>query len=370
MGSLSSSNTILKVQRSFIHTMSTENFAIPRSVIWKEDFISLLNQQKIPQLTEYLELRKIEDVWEAIQSLKVRGAPAIGITAAYGLALAALQDPSDKLEDFLLNLKKNRDYLASSRPTAVNLFWALDRLMNSVAGVKTLDEAKTKILNEAIAIEKEDEKVCQLIGEHALSVFKDGDRIMTICNAGSIATAKYGTALAPFYLAKERNIELSVFACETRPVLQGARLTTWELMQAGVDVTLITDNMAAHTIKSKNISAIIVGADRIAANGDTANKIGTFNLALLAQAFNIPFYVAAPLSTFDPSITNGDQIPIEERNPEEITQIGGVQVAPENVKVFNPAFDVTPNDLIAGIITEKGIITGDYVGEINRLFSK
>ncbi|MCM3160146.1 S-methyl-5-thioribose-1-phosphate isomerase [Metabacillus litoralis] len=349
--------------------MLNENFAIPRSVIWKEDYVSLLNQQKIPQVTEYLELRNIEDVWEAIQSLKVRGAPAIGITAAYGLALAALQDQSKSFEEFHQNLQKSHDYLASSRPTAVNLFWALDRLMKSVSNVQTIDEAKSTILNEAILIEKEDEQVCQLIGEHALSVFKDGDRIMTICNAGSIATAKYGTALAPFYLAKEKNINLSVYACETRPVLQGARLTTWELMQAGVDVTLITDNMAAHTIKSKDITAIIVGADRIAANGDTANKIGTFNLALLAKSFNIPFYVAAPLSTFDPSITDGDQIPIEERNPEEVTQINGIQVAPKDVKVFNPAFDVTPNILIAGIITEKGIITGEYTEEIKKLFS-
>jgi len=350
--------------------MTAQNFVIPRSVLWKGEYISLLNQQKIPKVTEYLELKTVEDVWEAIQSLKVRGAPAIGITAAYGLALAAKLDSSHTYEGFLRNLEKHRNYLASSRPTAVNLFWALDRLMNSVKEVTDIDKAKATLLSEAKAIEAEDEQVCQSIGEHALSVFKDGDRIMTICNAGSIATAKYGTALAPFYLAKEKNIHLSVFACETRPVLQGARLTTWELMQAGVDVTLITDNMAAHTIKSKNISAMIVGADRIAANGDTANKIGTFNLALLAKAFNIPFYVAAPLSTFDIAITDGNQIPIEERHSEEITHIHGVQVAPEGVKVFNPAFDVTPNELIAGIITEKGILTGDYTKSISTLFQK
>ncbi|WP_226668443.1 S-methyl-5-thioribose-1-phosphate isomerase [Metabacillus litoralis] len=348
--------------------MTKTNFSIPQSVIWKEDHISLLDQQKIPQVTEYLELRSIEDVWEAIQSLKVRGAPAIGITAAFGLALAALQDQSNSIDQFLSNVTKNRDYLASSRPTAVNLVWALDRLTNSLAEVKSINEAKTKIVHEAIQVQIEDEEVCRLIGEHALTVFKNGDKVMTICNAGSIATAKYGTALAPFYLAKEKNIEISVFACETRPVLQGARLTTWELMQADVDVTLITDNMAAHTIKSKNISSIIVGADRIAANGDTANKIGTFNLALLAKAFNIPFYVAAPLSTFDPSISDGNLIPIEERHSEEITTLNGLRIAPEGVKVFNPAFDVTPSDLIAGIITEKGIISGDYQTEINKLF--
>lgn len=348
--------------------MATTKFTIPRSVIWKEESISLLNQQKIPHVTEYLELKTVEDVWEAIQSLKVRGAPAIGITAAFGLALTALQDPSDTLEDFQHNLKQNRDYLASSRPTAVNLVWALDRIVACIAEIKSINEAKSTIVQEAIQIQVDDEAVCRLIGEHALTVFNNGDRIMTICNAGSIATAKYGTALAPFYLAKEKNLDISVYACETRPVLQGARLTTWELMQADVDVTLITDNMAAHTIKSKNISAIIVGADRIAANGDTANKIGTFNLALLAKAFNIPFYVAAPLSTFDPTITDGNQIPIEERNPEEVTKLNGVRVAPEGVKVFNPAFDVTPNELIAGIITEKGILTGNYKEAISKLF--
>ena len=349
--------------------MSTTNLSIPQSVIWQEDSISLLNQQKIPQVTEYLVLTTVEEVWEAIQSLKVRGAPAIGITAAFGLALAALQDSSNTIDDFKHNIKLKRDYLASSRPTAVNLVWALDRLVSSIASSNTINEAKTTIVHEAIQIQIEDEDVCRLIGEHALSVFKNGDRVMTICNAGSIATAKYGTALAPFYLAKERNIDISVYACETRPVLQGARLTTWELMQANVDVTLITDNMAAHTIKSKQITAIIVGADRIASNGDTANKIGTFNLALLAKAFSIPFYVAAPLSTFDRSITDGNQIPIEERNSEEITTLNGIRIAPEGVKVFNPAFDVTPGELITGIITEKGILTGDYQQEITTLFT-
>jgi methylthioribose-1-phosphate isomerase len=349
--------------------MATTKFTIPRSVIWMEESISLLNQQKIPHVTEYLELTTIEAVFEAIQTLKVRGAPAIGITAAFGLALSALQDQSNTLEAFQLNIKQNRDYLASSRPTAVNLVWALDRLVTSIAETKSINEAKTKLIHEAIQIQVEDEEVCRLIGEHALSVFNDGDRIMTICNAGSIATAKYGTALAPFYLAKEQNKELSVFACETRPVFQGARLTTWELMQADVDVTLITDNMAAHTIKSKKISAIIVGADRIAANGDTANKIGTFNLAILAKSFNIPFYVAAPLSTFDPSISDGNQIPIEERNPDEVTEVNGVRIAPEGVKVFNPAFDVTPSELITGIITEKGILSGDYRELISDLFA-
>lgn len=350
--------------------MTTANFTIPRSVEWKDEKIILLNQQKLPHVNEYIEITTVQDVWDAIHSLKVRGAPAIGITAAFGLAQAALTYQTKSLEDFHSQLKKDHDYLASSRPTAVNLFWALNRLITSVKTAVSVNEAKTLLEHEAIQIQVEDEEVCRLIGENAISLFKGGDRIMTICNAGSIATAKYGTALAPFYIAKERNIQLSVFACETRPVLQGSRLTAWELMQADVDVTLITDNMAAHTIKTKGISAIIVGADRIAGNGDTANKIGTYNLAILAKAFHIPFYVAAPLSTFDPSISDGNEIPIEERDPKEVTHFNGVSIAPEGVNVFNPAFDVTPHELITGIITEKGVLSGNYQQEIYELFKE
>jgi methylthioribose-1-phosphate isomerase len=348
----------------------TEPFAIPRSVEWNDTHITILNQQKLPLVTEYLQLKNIKDVWEAIASLKVRGAPAIGITAAYGLALAAQQYETESVENFKKQLQKDRDYLASARPTAVNLFWALDRLVASVADVSSVNEAKTTLVHEAICIQIEDEDVCRRIGEHALSLFQNGDRILTICNAGSIATARYGTALAPFYLAKEKGMNLHVYASETRPVLQGARLTTWELMQAGIDVTLITDNMAAQTIKAKNITAVIVGADRIAANGDTANKIGTFGLALLAKAFGIPFYVAAPLSTIDLATKTGDEIPIEERNPEEVTHLAGTRIAPEGVNVYNPAFDVTPHHLITAIITEQGIIRGNYETELPALFAK
>ena len=339
---------------------------IPISVEWKEDHIVLLNQQKLPLEKEYLQLYTIQDVWEAIFSLKVRGAPAIGITAAYGLALVAQTIDSEDCSHFLLELEKNRKYLASSRPTAVNLTWALDRLMTSIKKCVSVNEAKTTLIHEAINIQLEDEAVCRQIGEYGLSLFHKGDRVLTICNAGSIATARYGTALAPFYLAKEKDFPLSVFACETRPVFQGARLTTWELQQAGVDVTLITDSMAAHTIKTKKINAIIVGADRITANGDTANKIGTYGLALLANAFNIPFYVAAPSSTFDLSRADGELIPIEERDSREVTYVGDVQVAPEGIHVFNPAFDVTPNELITAIITENGIISGNFIEEIPK----
>ncbi|MCG6795981.1 MULTISPECIES: S-methyl-5-thioribose-1-phosphate isomerase [Geobacillus] len=348
--------------------MST--FAIPRSVEWRETHVTILNQQKLPSIIEYIDLHTLEDVYEAIATLKVRGAPAIGITAAYGLALAALGYDTKSLDEFRRRLKQDRDYLAGARPTAVNLFWALDRLVAAVENAVSINEAKTALIHEAIRIQVEDEDVCRRIGEYALSLFRPGDRVMTICNAGSIATARYGTALAPFYLAKEKGIELSVYALETRPVLQGARLTAWELMQAGVDVTLITDNMAAQTIKAKQISAIIVGADRIARNGDTANKIGTFGLALLAKSFDIPFYVAAPLSTIDLTTKTGADIPIEERHPDEVTHIAGVRIAPEGVNVYNPAFDVTPNELITAIITEKGIIRGNYNATLPSLFTK
>lgn len=348
--------------------MST--FAIPRSVEWRETHVTILNQQKLPSIIEYIDLHTLEDVYEAIATLKVRGAPAIGITAAYGLALAALSYDTESLDEFRRRLKRDRDYLASARPTAVNLFWALDRLVTAAADALSVNEAKTALIHKAIRIQVEDEDVCRRIGEYALSLFRPGDRVMTICNAGSIATARYGTALAPFYLAKEKGIELSVYALETRPVLQGARLTAWELMQAGVDVTLITDNMAAQTIKAKGIGAIIVGADRIAQNGDTANKIGTFGLALLAKSFGIPFYVAAPLSTIDLATKTGADIPIEERHPDEVTHIAGVRIAPEGVNVYNPAFDVTPNELITAIITEKGIVRGDYNATLPSLFTK
>ncbi|MCY7754224.1 S-methyl-5-thioribose-1-phosphate isomerase [Bacillus haynesii] len=346
-----------------------EQFAVPRSVEWEETSVKILNQQKLPEKTEYLHLTTKEDVYDAIQTLKVRGAPAIGITAAFGLALCAQGIDTSDVSVFLRELGKIKDELNQARPTAVNLSWALNRLVKSTEGAKSVNEAKTNLIHEAIQIQVEDEETCRQIGQNALHLFKSGDSIMTICNAGSIATSRYGTALSPFYLAKTKDLDLHIYACETRPVLQGARLTAWELMQGGIDVTLITDSMAAHTMKEKNISAVIVGADRIARNGDTANKIGTYGLAILAKAFQIPFFIAAPLSTFDVSISCGDDIPIEERDPDEVRQINGTQIAPQEVPVFNPAFDITPHDLISGIITEKGIITDRFEEEIEALFS-
>jgi methylthioribose-1-phosphate isomerase len=340
------------------------------SVRYRGDHLLILDQQQLPHHTVYLNVTSIDHVWDAISKLKVRGAPAIGISAAFGLALWSNGEKEDNLDSFLSNLQDQRDYLASSRPTAVNLFWALDRVVKAAQKAVSVKDAKEIIEKEAIDIQTEDENTCRKIGEFALSLLQDGDAVMTICNAGAIATSKYGTALAPFHLAKEQGWNLSVYANETRPVLQGSRLTAWELQANDIDVTLITDNMAAHTLKTKNIKAVIVGCDRVAANGDTANKIGTFGLALQAKALGIPFYVACPLSTLDLETASGEEIPIEERPEEEVTHLNGVRIAPEGIKVFNPAFDVTPAEYITAIITEKGIVRGNYKEALSQYHEK
>lgn len=333
--------------------------------------LHILDQTKLPHITEFIEIQTVEDTWDAIKQLKVRGAPAIGIATAYGLVLAVKDAPEDSFDSFYQVFKKNLDYLASSRPTAVNLFWALNRLDELVKQQETqpISDIKASLTREAHAIRNEDEELCRAIGEHALTLLEDGMTVLTHCNAGGIATAKYGTALAPIYLAKEKGLDIKVIADETRPLLQGARLTTWELMQAGVDVTLIADNMAAMVMKKGMVQAVIVGCDRVAANGDAANKIGTYGVALLAKAHNIPFYVAAPTPTIDIDTPTGEDIPIEERGSEEITQAFGIETAPQGVNVFNPAFDVTPHDLITAIITEKGVIKGNYSEELKKLFN-
>lgn len=341
-----------------------------QSVRYDGETLYILDQTKLPQLKEFLELTDIKDVWDAIKQLKVRGAPAIGIAAAYGLVLGIKEAPEKDFDSFYEFFKKQSDYLATSRPTAVNLFWALKRMDARAKQVSSKPVAEIKMLlaEEAHLIRQEDEYVCSSIGENALTLFKDGMTVLTHCNAGGIATARYGTALAPFYLAKERGMDIKVFADETRPLLQGARLTAWELMQAGIDVTLITDSMAAMVMQKGMVQAVIVGCDRVASNGDVANKIGTYGVALLAKAHNIPFYVAAPLSTIDLETETGEDIPIEERAAEEITAGFGKSTAPDGVKVFNPAFDVTPHHLITAIITEKGIMRGNYSDELPRLF--
>jgi len=342
------------------------------SLKWEDDNLVILDQTKLPEKTEYIVLKTIEDVWEAIFKLKVRGAPAIGIAAAYGLYISIRNSKAKDFHEFYKELKANSDYLASSRPTAVNLFWALKRMEKRAQDSKdkSIEDIKRDLLMEAHAIRDEDEAMCKAIGENLLTLLKDGMTILTHCNAGGLATARYGTALAPIFLAKDRGWNIKVFADETRPLLQGARLTTWELLQYGVDVTLICDNMAAHVMSKGWIDAVITGFDRVAANGDAANKIGTYGLAVLAKAHNIPFYIAAPSSTIDIDTADGSGIVIEERSEDEVCCGFGKRTAPEGVKVYNPAFDVTPNHLITAIVTEKGILRPPYKEAIEKLIRK
>ncbi|MDB4867670.1 MAG: mtnA [Cohnella sp.] len=341
------------------------------SVRWTDSALDLLDQRLLPEEIVYLRLRTPQEVWEAIRELKVRGAPAIGIAAAYGVVLG-IQGWQGSSRELAMEVRRHAEYLATSRPTAVNLFWALDRMKARAdalaeAGLSA-EAAAEALLNEALQIQAEDEETNRLIGEHALTLFQDGMGVLTHCNAGGLATAKYGTALAPFYLALEKGVRLKVFADETRPVLQGARLTAFELHQAGVDVTLITDSMAGHVMSKGWVQAVIVGTDRVAANGDVANKIGTYSVAVLAKAHNIPFYVACPLSTIDLSTPTGADIPIEERSPDEITSGFGRQIAPRGVAVYNPAFDITPHGFVTAIITEKGIVKPSYSENLQKLF--
>ena len=327
------------------------------TIEWVDGRIHLIDQTLLPNEFNQIYCDDVESVWEAIKSLRVRGAPAIGIAGALGAVLGIWKSKATNYSDFAAELKKVADYLATSRPTAVNLFWALERIEQTAEKHKDLEIERLKgvLLDEAQNIIEEDRAKCRAIGQHGLNLLRNGDTILTHCNAGGLATSDYGTALAVMFSAHESGKNISVYADETRPLLQGARLTAWELMQAGIDVTLICDNMAAQVMKEGKIQCVIVGADRIAANGDTANKIGTYNVAILAKAHDIPFYVAAPTSTLDLSLKTGDLIPIEQRAAEEVTEGFGSRTAPEGVKVYSPAFDVTPAHLITAIITEQGI---------------
>ncbi|MBI3821142.1 MAG: S-methyl-5-thioribose-1-phosphate isomerase [Planctomycetes bacterium] len=331
---------------------------LPRTVQWIGDLpghVRLIDQTLLPTQVAYRDCKTVEEVWEAIRTLRVRGAPAIGVAAAMGVVVG-IQSHTDPA-NYGKRLKEVADYLRTSRPTAVNLFWAIERMEKKASEPEALVKGVTRVLlAEALAIEEEDRRMCRAIGRIGADLVQEGQGILTHCNAGGLATAEYGTALAVMYTALEQGKQFRVFADETRPLLQGARLTAWELQQAGIDVTLICDNMAAQVMREGKIQLVVVGADRIAANGDTANKIGTYGVAVLARAHGIPFYVAAPSSTFDLAIKDGSQIPIEQRDPREITEGLGKVVAPAGVRVYNPAFDVTPAELIAGIITEKGLI--------------
>ncbi len=320
--------------------------------------LELIDQTRLPAECVTIRCTTAKSVWDAIKRLAVRGAPAIGVAAAYGV-IVGLDEAKPTDADWRTHLDKTCHYLGTSRPTAVNLFWALDRMRKKAAslGSRGWSEARAALLAEAHAIRDEDAAMCRAIGRLGEGLITEGGGVLTHCNAGALATSEYGTALAVMYAAHEKGRRFKVFVDETRPLLQGSRLTAWELDRAGIDATLICDSMAAVVMKEKKVDLVVTGADRIAANGDTANKVGTYGVAVLAEAHGIPFYVAAPSSTFDLSIADGSAIPIEHRDPEEMRTVQGRPVAPAGMICFSPAFDVTPARLIRGIITERGLIT-------------
>jgi methylthioribose-1-phosphate isomerase len=358
------------------------------TIAWTGNACRLVDQTRLPVETCYVDIVDEKQMWDAIRRLVVRGAPAIGVAAAFGVYLGVRDETSEYLADFDRRLDEVCDYLATSRPTAVNLFWALDRQkrvsretrkQGSRSQEQMVEKIKQRLLAEALTMLEEDKQVCRQIGQHGLALLRElvppassssPDRpidVLTHCNAGSLATVAYGTALAPVYYGHEQGVAFHVFADETRPLLQGSRITAYELREAGIPVTVICDNMAATVMSQGKVRAVIVGTDRVAANGDVANKIGTLNVAILARHFGLPFLVAAPTSSIDLSLATGQQIPIEERDPAEITRGLGRQTAPDRVDVYNPAFDITPNELVTAIITEHGVARPPYGDTIREL---
>jgi len=334
------------------------------TIQWIDDAVVMIDQTRLPREEVYVACRDYREVAEAIRTMVIRGAPAIGVAAAMGVALGALH-----AQDLDAEFDTICDVLAGTRPTAVNLFWAIDRmrrLYRSLAG-RPVDEIRRRLVEEAIEIRREDIAINHAIGRHGADLVPDGKTVLTHCNAGALATAGFGTALGVIRAAVAAGKKIDVFADETRPFLQGARLTVWELMRDGIPATLITDNMAGHFLKSGRIGCVLVGADRIAANGDVANKIGTYGVAVLAHENHVPFYVAAPVSTLDLSLDSGDGIPIEERPAHEVTHVFGIPVAPEGVCVANPAFDVTPHRYVTAIVTERGVARPPYTESLRRL---
>jgi len=324
----------------------------------------MIDQTLLPRKLKFIYCDSAKDMWNAIKTMKIRGAPALGIAAAYGVYLGVRNSG----KTFFKDLERTVKYIASSRPTARNLFWALERMKETALARRKepVEKIKRALLKEAGRILAEDKDICRRMGRFGSSLIKKGDSVLTHCNAGGLATADYGTALGVLFAAHEQGKKIRVYADETRPVLQGSRLTAWELMREGIDTILITDSMAASLMAKGKIDKVIVGADRIAQNGDAANKIGTYNLAVLSCYHKIPFYVAAPLSTIDIRVKSGKGIPIEERNPDEVRKIGGVYIAPKKVRAYNPAFDVTPAKFITAIITEKGILRKPYTRSIKN----
>jgi len=336
---------------------------------WNEDHFEMIDQRILPAEFEYISYTTANQVADGIRDMVVRGAPAIGCAAAYGVALAALNLKDTSRDEFANGMEEAFEVLAQSRPTAINLFWAIDRMrkkMNESEG--SSKEIANVLLDEAHEIKREDIEINRAMGKNGAELLNDGARVLTHCNAGALATAGHGTALGVFRSAVEAGKKISVIADETRPFLQGARLTAWEMVQENIPVTLISDNMSGHLMSHGEIDAIVVGTDRVAGNGDVANKIGTYMVAVLAKRHNIPFYVACPLSTIDRSIASGKEIPIEERPEDEVTGYRDCQWAAKGVKVRNPAFDVTPADLVTGLITEKGVVLNPTTEKINKLF--
>lgn len=328
------------------------------TIEWREDRVRMIDQTQLPGELVHLDIEDVAVLGEAIQSLRVRGAPAIGIAGAFGILLGTQHFEGSDKSGFFQRLKETAEYLDGTRPTAVNLTWATKRMLARAKACRdqSVDELKTILKEEALAIWQEDRLTCRQLGKHGAELIKAGASILTHCNTGALATADFGTALGVVFAAHAQGKKVHVYADETRPLLQGARLNTWELMNEGIDVTLICDNTAAFVMQQGKVDCVILGADRIAANGDTANKIGTYNVAVIAEKHRVPFYVAAPFSTIDFDLQQGSQIPIEERAAAEVTEGFGRRTAPQGTKVYSPAFDVTPNDLITAIITEKGVI--------------
>jgi methylthioribose-1-phosphate isomerase len=341
-----------------------------------EGFLELIDQRKLPLQFTTIKCRTPDELYEAIKTLAVRGAPALGVAAAFGVCLAAQQVGGLSLSDAAKHIAEKADFLSKARPTAVNLSWAAMRMKNAASRFASenpgaaVEDFKRHLFDEAMRIYNEDVEMCRKIGENGEKFITDGSAILTHCNAGALATAGDGTALAAVFEAQRKGKKFSVYVGETRPLLQGARLTTWELGQAGIDVTLICDNMAGVLMRDGKINVCFVGADRIAANGDTANKIGTYTLSVLAAAHKVPFYVAAPSSSFDLKLKTGSQIPIEQRRPDEVFNYMNVPTAPQNINVYNPAFDVTPAENITAIITEYGVIQCPTQEKIRKILNR
>jgi methylthioribose-1-phosphate isomerase len=343
-----------------------------RTIEWRNDKVVMIDQTRLPAEEIYNEYGSFQEVAEAIRGMIIRGAPAIGVAAAMGIALGARDIIADNYDSFYRQLCNVCEIIGRTRPTAVNLFWAIERMKRVAETNRDKDVTSLRALlkAEAISIEQEDLQICKTLGQHGAALIREGATVLTHCNAGGLATAGYGTALGVIRAAHEAGKNIKVFADETRPWLQGARLTAWELMKDNIPVTLIADNMAGWFMKNGAIDCVVVGADRIAANGDTANKIGTYSVAVLAKENRIPFYVAAPVSTLDLTLRDGDAIPIEERHSVEVTHLRGLPIAPEGVTVRNPAFDVTPARYITAIITERGVVRGDYESALKSLVGR